>query len=124
MEKFTRLFDRSIRFAYHCFDRIVIRGYLSALSRPENIEYFFRTIKQVDCISKETLRQRTDQYLGWVDAYTRKNEIPMAWAQKDVRKSVPSPCALEPSCRSMPRTTSTAMTSLPVCLRRKVFGSA
>jgi len=86
MEKFIKLFDRSIRFAYHCFDRIVIRGYLSALSRPENIEYFFRTIKQVDCISKETLRQRTDQYLGWVDAYTRKNEIPMAWAQKDVRK--------------------------------------
>ena len=85
MEKFIKLFDRSIRFAYHCFDRIVIRGYLSALSRPENIEYFFRTIKQVDCISKETLRQRTDQYLGWVDAYTRKNEIPMAWAQKDMR---------------------------------------
>ena len=37
MEKLTRLFGRSIRFAYHCFDRIVIRGYLSALSRPENI---------------------------------------------------------------------------------------
>ncbi len=25
MEKLTRLFGRSIRFAYHCFDRIVIR---------------------------------------------------------------------------------------------------
>jgi len=47
MEKLTRLFGRSIRFAYHCFDRIVIRGYLSTLSRPENIEYFFRTLKQV-----------------------------------------------------------------------------
>jgi len=60
MEKLTRLFGRSIRFTYHCFDRIVIRGYLSTLSRPENIVYFFRTIKQVECISKETLRQRTD----------------------------------------------------------------
>ena len=48
MEKLTGLFDRSIRFAYHCFDRIVIRGYLSTLSRAENIEYFFRTIKQVE----------------------------------------------------------------------------
>jgi hypothetical protein len=86
MEKLTRLFGRSIRFAYHCFDRIVISGYLSTLSRPENIVYFFRTIKQVDCISKETLRQRTDQYLGWVSAYTRNHEIPMAWAEKDVRK--------------------------------------
>jgi hypothetical protein len=86
MEKLTRLFGRSIRFAYHCFDRIVIRGYLSTLSRPENIVYFFRTIKQVACISKETLRQRTDQYLSWVNAYTKNHEIPITWAEKDVRK--------------------------------------
>lgn len=86
MEKLIRLFGRSIRFTYHCFDRIVIRGYLSTLSRPENIVYFFRTIKQVDCISKEILRQRTDQYLSWVNAYTHNREIPLIWAQKDVRK--------------------------------------
>jgi hypothetical protein len=86
MEKLARLFGRSIRFAYHCFDRIVIRGYLSTLSRPENIVYFFRTIKQVECISKETLRQRTDQYLSWVNAYTNNHDIPMSWAEKDVRK--------------------------------------
>ena len=86
MEKLARLFGRSIRFAYHCFDRIMIRGYLSALSRPENIVYFFRTIKQVECISKETLRQRTDQYLSWVNAYTTNHQIPITWSQKDVRK--------------------------------------
>jgi hypothetical protein len=86
MEKLFRLFGRSIRFAYHCFDRIVICGYLSTLSRPENIVYFFRKIKQVECIRKETLRQRTDQYLSWVNAYTRNHEIPITWAEKDVRK--------------------------------------
>ena len=48
--------------------------------------YFFRTIKQVECISKETLRQRTDQYLGWVNAYTQNHDIPLVWAEKDVRK--------------------------------------
>jgi len=86
MEKLARLFGRSIRFAYHCFDRIVIRGYLSVLSRPENIVYFFRTVKQVECISKETLRQRTDQYLSWVNAYTKNNAIPISWAEKGARK--------------------------------------
>lgn len=86
MEKLTRLFGRSIRFAYHGFDRIVIRGYLSTLSRPENLVYFFKTIKQVACISKETLRQRTDQYLSWVNAYTQNHNIPLLWAEKDVRK--------------------------------------
>jgi hypothetical protein len=86
MEKLVQLFDRSIRFTYHCFDRIVIRGYLCTLSRPNNLIYFFRTIKQQACIGKETLRRRTDQYLSWVNAYTNKNEIPMSWAEKDVRK--------------------------------------
>ena len=86
MEKLTRLFGRSIRFAYHSFDRIVVRGYLSTLSRPENIVYFFRTIKQVECISKETLRQRTDQYLSWLSAYTGNHDIPIVWAEKGVRK--------------------------------------
>jgi len=36
MEKLVQLFGRSIRFPYHCFDRIVIRGYLSTLSRLSN----------------------------------------------------------------------------------------
>ena len=31
-------------FVYHCFDRIVIRGYLTALSRPELVVHFFREI--------------------------------------------------------------------------------
>lgn len=103
MEKLTRLFGRSIRFAYHCFDRIVIRGYLSTLSRPENIVYFFRTIKQVDCISKETLRQRTDQYLSWVNAYTTNHQIPVTWAEKDVRKKddlAPLRARMQRECRT------------------------
>ena len=35
MDLFTKLFGNFIAFVYHCFDRIVIHGYLSALSRPE-----------------------------------------------------------------------------------------
>ena len=35
MELFAKLFDSLLVFVYHCFDRIVIHGYLSGLSRPE-----------------------------------------------------------------------------------------
>ena len=35
MELFTTLFSDLLVFVYHCFDRIVIHGYLSGLSRPE-----------------------------------------------------------------------------------------
>jgi hypothetical protein len=34
MELFTQLFGDLLAFVYHCFDRIVIYGYLSGLSRP------------------------------------------------------------------------------------------
>ena len=42
MERFTKLFGSPIVFVYHCFDRVVIHGYLSGLSRPEQVVYFFR----------------------------------------------------------------------------------
>jgi hypothetical protein len=37
MELFLKLFCDLLVFVYHCFDRIVIHGYLSGLSRPEQV---------------------------------------------------------------------------------------
>ena len=42
MDLFTQLFGNLLVFVYHCFDRIVIYGYLSGLSRPEQVVHFFR----------------------------------------------------------------------------------
>jgi len=42
METFTKLFGSLLVFVYHCFDRIVINGYLEYLSRPELVVHFFR----------------------------------------------------------------------------------
>ena len=44
MELFTRLFGDLLTFVYHCFDRIVIHGYLSGLSRPAQVVYFVRQV--------------------------------------------------------------------------------
>ena len=44
MELFAKLFDSLLVFVYHCFDRVVIHGYLSGLSRPEQVVYFFRQV--------------------------------------------------------------------------------
>ena len=44
MELFTQLFGDVLAFVYHCFDRIVIYGYLSGLSRPEQVVHFFRNV--------------------------------------------------------------------------------
>ena len=86
MERFTRLFGDLLTLVYHCFDRIVIHGYLSGLSRPEQVVYFVRQVLGIPVVSKEVLRQRTDDYRDWVEAYARNHTIPMEWAEKGLRK--------------------------------------
>jgi len=86
MEEFARLFGSLLAFVYHCFDRIVIRGHLPLLTRPENIVHFFRDIHAVGAITKEVLRQRTNEYNQWVEAFARNHHIPIEWAEYGVRK--------------------------------------
>src|SRR5208283_3585622 len=86
MEEFTQLFGSLLAFVYHCFDRIVIHGYLSGLSRPEPVVYFFRQVLDRPVVSKEVLSQRTRDYQDWVEAYARNHHIPIEWAEKGVRK--------------------------------------
>jgi len=61
MKQFTKLFGDVLLFVYHCFDRIVILGHLPLLTRPENIVHFFRDVHGIGAITKEVLRQRTDE---------------------------------------------------------------
>lgn len=86
MELFTRLFGSLLTFVYHCFDRIVIHGYLSGLSRPEQVVHFFRQVLGIPIVSKEVLSRRTDDYRNWVEAFARNHKIPMEWAEKGLRK--------------------------------------
>jgi len=86
MELFTRLFGDLLIFVYHCFDRIVIHGYLSGLSRPEQVVHFVRHVLGIPVVSKEVLSRRTDEYRNWVEAYARNHKIPMEWAEKGLRK--------------------------------------
>ena len=86
METFTKLFGSLLVFVYHCFDRIVIHGYLSGLSRPDQVVYFFRNVVGEPVVSKELLSKRTGDYQRWVEAYAGNHEIRVEWAEKGVRK--------------------------------------
>jgi hypothetical protein len=81
------------------FDRVVIHGYLSGLSRPEQVVYFFRQVVGVAAVDKEVLSKRTGDYKGWVEAYARKRGLAMKWAEKGVRKED----EVRPWLRSMER---------------------
>ncbi len=86
MERFIHLFADFLSLVYHCFDRIVIHGYLNGLSRPEQVVYFFRQVLGIPVVSKEILSQRTNDYRDWVEAYARNHKIPIEWAEKGTRK--------------------------------------
>lgn len=86
MELFAKLFDSLLVLVYHCFDRIVIHGYLSGLSRPEQVVYFFHNVLGLPVVDKEVLSRRTHDYQGWVEAFARNHHIPIQWAEKGVRK--------------------------------------
>jgi hypothetical protein len=87
MDLFTQLFGRFVAFAYHCFDRIVIQGYLPLLTREEHIVHFFRDVHAIYPITKEALRQRTNEYQQWVEAFARNHRIPIEWADNKALKA-------------------------------------
>ena len=86
MELFQTLFGELLLFVYHCFDRIVINGYLSGLSRPEQVVHFFRQVIGIPILSKEVIAQRTNDYQKWVEAFAANHQIPIRWGEKGVRK--------------------------------------
>src|SRR5258705_2388356 len=107
MELFTQLFGDLLAFVYHCFDRIVIYGYLSGLSRPEQVVHFFRQVVGVPVVDKEVLSRRTADYQNWVEAFARNHRLPIEWAEKGVRKED----HVLPWQPAWPGTTPTACTS-------------
>ncbi|MGP8247884.1 MAG: hypothetical protein ACLQVN_25640 [Bryobacteraceae bacterium] len=79
METFCKLFGSLLALIYHCFDRMVIQGYLPLLTRPEHIVHFFRDVHGIYPITKEALAKRTREYQQWVEAFARNHRIPIQW---------------------------------------------
>jgi hypothetical protein len=86
MQRFLKLFETYLQWFYHCFDRIVINGYLSFLTRENNVVYFLREVCKKPKITKEVLVERTREYQAWVLHYARNHKVPLLWPEKGVRK--------------------------------------
>src|SRR6266567_6686363 len=86
METFAKLFGSLLALVYHCFDRIVIQGYLPLLTREAHIVHFFRDVHGIYPITKQALAKRTKEYQRWVEAFARDHHIPLQWPEKDMKK--------------------------------------
>ncbi len=87
MDTFNTLFGSLLLFVYHCFDRIVIQGYLPLLTRPEHIVHFFRDVHGVYPLTKDALAKRTQEYQQWVEAFARNHRIPIEWPDAEPLKT-------------------------------------
>ena len=105
MDTFRKLFGSLLTLVYHCFDRIVILGYLPFLTREEQIVYFFRDVHGLSPITKEALRQRTIEYQQWVEAFARSHQIPIEWANNKALKAkgLTREDYVRPYCRRLER---------------------
>ncbi len=114
VERFTQLFGTLLAFVYHCFGRIMIRGNVSGLSRPEQVIHFIRRVLGIPVVGKEVLSRRTDDYRTWVEAYARNHPSLRSGPKREPAKRIMScpRCAAwrsktpaeERSCRNKPMT--------------------
>ena len=90
MERLLTLLGSAVQFAYTCWDRIVLSGYIERLQRPENLVYFFQDVVGINAIEPAVLEQRTNAYKAWVRRFTDEHSIPVLQAPpappKGVRK--------------------------------------
>ena len=85
MELFTKLFGTWLVFVYHCFDRVVLSGYLMGLQRPGQVVYWLQQVLGIEAITKEVLSSRTDAYVRWVESFARNQSLEIRWHDEGVR---------------------------------------
>src|SRR5436189_2119577 len=80
MNTFYEHHQDSIRFAYRCFDRILINGLIQPFQQPERVVGFFNTYRQLYPVSRPVLRGIATQYQRWVEAHAKTWAAPIVKA--------------------------------------------
>ena len=77
MNTFYEHHHDSIRFAYRCFDRILLNGLIQPFQQPERVVGFFNTYRELYPVSKAVLRDIARQYEYWVNAQATRWGTPI-----------------------------------------------
>jgi hypothetical protein len=91
MNTFYEHHEHSIRFAYRCFDRILINGLIQPFQQPERVVGFFNTYRQLYPVSKPVLKDIATQYQRWVTAQAKAWRAPIVEAPAGRRDAFVEP---------------------------------
>jgi hypothetical protein len=70
----------NIRFAYCCFDRILLNATIQPFQQEQRAVGFFWTYRQIYPVSRQVLRDIATQYHNWAKSRSQKWRVPI---QKD-----------------------------------------
>lgn len=88
MNTFYEHHQDSIRFAYRCFDRILLNGLIQPFQQPERVIGFFNTYRQQYPVSKPVLKDIARQYDHWVTARAKDWHAPIVEPPNHQRRDV------------------------------------
>jgi hypothetical protein len=91
MNTFYEHHHDSIRFAYRCFDRLLINGLIQPFQQPERVVGFFNAYRQLYPVSRPVLRDIATQYHRWVEAHAKTWGAPIVKAPTSRRDKFVDP---------------------------------
>jgi hypothetical protein len=91
MNTFYEHHQDSIRFAYRCFDRILLNGLIQPFQQPERVVGFFSTYRHQYPVSRDLLRDIAGQYHNWVKNRSLTWDVPLLDAPPEARDKFVEP---------------------------------
>jgi len=91
MNTFYEHHQDSIRFAYRCFDRLLLNGLIQPFQQPERVVGFFGTNRNQYPVSRDLLRDIAGQYHNWVTNRSVSWDVPILDAPPEARDKFVEP---------------------------------
>ncbi len=77
MNTFYEHHHHSIKLAYRCFDRILLNALIQPFQQPERVIGFFNAYRGRERVTRNRLREISQQFHNWVQNRARKWGAPI-----------------------------------------------
>src|SRR5271166_6229245 len=81
MNTFCEHHKNSIKFAYRCFDRILLNGLIQPFQQPERVIGFFNAYREGQRVTRGRLRDIAEQFGNWSRTVARNGVRPL-WMRR------------------------------------------
>jgi hypothetical protein len=91
MNTFCEHHKNSIKFAYRCFDRILLNGLIQPFQQPERVIGFFNAYREGQRVTRNLLCDIAQQFQNWVKNRCQKWGAPILDAPEGRRDDFVNP---------------------------------